>query len=297
MSHTVSHGITTGFCLYGCDDYQMSKELDLFGLSLFPKWANASAWDVCCDIDITRSMSRGKICLNSELQGGPSVSSPSGLSRSRIPQKNDYRLWNFIDVSFGMKGILYWQYRAEMLGLEAPGFGLVNRNGSQTERSDETSKLCKFFNKYKDLFNNFIPLKNRAAIIVNRESYYLNFAAEGNELYSVSCVRGMHKFLLKYNIGSDFLIDKQLRDRIFDYELVYLSLPSVMTKEMADILNQYVERGEVIISDCCVGMFNEFGVSSETVPSCGLDEIFCAREDDLRQFDWENREEVYTEFF
>ncbi|GAH60261.1 unnamed protein product, partial [marine sediment metagenome] len=196
MSHTVFHGITMGFSLFGCDDYKLSKDLDLFGLSLFPKWSNSSALDVCCDIDVTRSTARGKVCIDLELQGGPSHSSPSGFSRSKAPQRNDYRTWNFINVSFGVKGILYWHYRAEMIGPEAPGFGLVNRDGSPTDRSDETSKLCRFFNEYAELFNNFELPKNRSAILVNKDSYYLNFASEGNELYSTYSVKGMYRFLL-----------------------------------------------------------------------------------------------------
>ena len=297
MTHTSLHGngvsydVASGnYGLYGCDDYKFSRDVDLFGLSMFPLWGNADVFDICCDLDIVRSSSRGKTCINLELQGGGATSWPTALSRSPIPERHHFRLWNFTDIAFGIKGIMYWQYRGEMLGREAPGFGLVKRDGSFTERSDETSRICGFLNKYPELFNSFEPIINKAAIVISRDSYYLNFASDGNENYSASSLKGIHRFLLKNNIGPDFLVEEMLEEKIFDYELIYLVMPFVMDTKTADILKKYVQEGGIIISDCAVGIFNRYGVSSEVIPSCGLSELFGAVQDELRQFNLKNRE-------
>jgi len=297
MSHSVSHGITTGFSLYGCDDYQFSENLDMFGLSLFPIWSNSDAFDVCFDIDATRSMSRGKVCINTELQGGTAISAPTGLSRSRIPKRNHYRMWNFLDIAFGMKGIMYWHYRAEMLGHEAPGFGLVRRDGSFTDRSDETSRISTFLNKYPGLFNAIKPEKPDVAIVVNRDSYYLNFAAEGNENYSAGSLRGLYRFFVKNSIPVGLLIDEQLDDSLKGYKIIYLSCPLVMNEKMAKRLEDFVSGGGVILSDCAVGIFDMYGVSQNAVPSFGLDRVFGVLQDELRQFDNYNREDVIADFW
>lgn len=297
MSHTVFHGATSGFGLFGCDDYELSYYLDLFGLSLFPLWANFNLFDICCELDITRSMSRGKKCINLELQGGIAGSSPTGLSRSPIPKRNHLRMWNFTDIAFGMKGIMYWQYRSEMLGKESPCFGLVKRDGSFTERSDEASKICNFLNKYFDLFNDFKPIISNAAILVSRDSYYFNFASEGDEIYSISSLKGFYKFLLKNNISIDFLTGTIVKEKIFNYKILFIVLPFVIDEEISKILIKYVEEGGVIISDCAIGMFNKYGISNEVVPSCNLDNLFGLTQDEFRQFDKLNREEVFSEFF
>jgi beta-galactosidase GanA len=297
MSHTVMHGATVGFSLYGADDYQLSKDLDLFGLSLFPLWGNQDAYDVACDLGITRSMARGKTCINLELQGGPSASSPTGLTRSKAPRPNHYRVWNWSDLAFGIKGIMYWHYRAEMLGREAPGFGLVNRDGGFTDRSEEVSRLCGFLNRHAALFNHGELPANEVAILVNRDSYYLNFASEGQETYSVISARGAHRFFLRHGLEPDFLIEEMLEERLSHYRLAYLLLPLVMDERTAGALKRYVQGGGVLISDCGVGSFDSYGVASEVIPSCGLDELFGARQEDFRQFDFQNREEIYSEFF
>lgn len=297
MSHSVSHGINTGYSLYGCDDYMLTENLDMFGLSLFPIWANSDAFDVCLDIEAARNMARGKTCINTELQGGVAICAPTGLSRSRIPERHHYRMWNFLDVAFGMKGIMYWHYRSEMLGHESPGFGLVKRDGSFTQRSDETSKICKFLNRYPELFNAIEPEVPEVAIIVNRDSYYLNFASGGDEKYSTDSIRGLHRFFVKNNIPVGILIDEQLSDKLKEYKVIYLLCPLVMNKATADALEEFVSNGGVILSDCAAGIFDKYGVSQDLIPSFGLDKVFGVEQDELRQFDIHNREDVVADFW
>lgn len=297
MSHTALFGAVSGFGLHGCDEHQMSKDLDLFGISCFPLWAESDAYAVYRDVGITRNMARGKKCLNLELQGGVVVSSPTGLSRSKTPRRNDLRLWNFCDVACGMKGIMYWHYRSEMLGWEAPGFGLVKRDGGFTERSDEASKLCRFFNRHQRLFNNCVVENDTAAILVNKDSYYLNFASEGQETYSTISAQGMHRFLLRHGIAADFLYEEMFERELSRYKVAYLLLPLVISEDTAAILREYVGNGGVLISDCGVGSFSRWGVASEVIPSCGLDGLFGAVQEDFRQFDFQNREEIPADSF
>ncbi|MBN2073661.1 MAG: beta-galactosidase [Actinobacteria bacterium] len=297
MSHSVSHGILNGFSLFGCDDYQLSEHPDLYGLTLYPKWANSDAYDVCSDIDATTGMSRGKACINAELQAGECICNPTALSMSKAPGRNDFRLWNFINLSSGIKGVIYWQYREEMLGHEAPGVGLNKRDGSPTYRTDEVAKIGNFINKYPALFNSIKVPSGDVAIIINRDSLYLNFASERNEDLSTCSIRGIHRFLLKNGIKADFLIDGRLEEKLKNYRIAFMPVPLVMDEKIAGIIKEYVAGGGIIISDCAAGYFDKFGVAQERVPSFGLEEVFGVRKDSLRQFDAQNREEVITVFW
>ena len=291
MSHSSVGGISAGFSIYGTDDYQLSESLDLFGLSLFPLWGRSDALDTCMHISLIRDMARKKTCINTELQGGQAHSVPSGLSRGKAPQRSDLRLWNFIDLAFGLKGVMYWQYRGEMISQEAPGFGLVKRDGSLTERSDEASKLCNFMNKYPLLFNKYTPKKSDIAILTIPNSYYLNFASEGNEKFSINSFKGIYRFLLKNNIYPEILVEEMLKEKISEYKVIFLILPMVLNDEASSLLKEFVEKGGILISDCAVGIFDEYGIAPPTVPSFGLDEIFGATQNELRYFDDLDREE------
>ena len=52
----------------------------------------------------------------------------------------DIRIYNWLAVAMGAKGIIYWNYQAEATGREATGYGLVARSGAATDRSQEASK-------------------------------------------------------------------------------------------------------------------------------------------------------------
>ena len=68
-------------------------------------------------------------------------------------------------------------------------------------------------------------------------------------------------------------------------------LPMVLNDEVSSLLKEFVGRGGILISDCAVGIFDEYGAAPITVPSFGLDEIFGATQNGLRYFDDFDREE------
>ena len=82
-----------------------------------------------------------------------------------------------------------------------------------------------------------------------------------------------------------------LKEKISEYKIIFLMLPLVLNKEISDLLKGFVEKGGILISDCAVGIFDEYGIAPTTVPSFGLDKIFGVTQNELRYFDESNREE------
>lgn len=291
ISHAASDFMSLGSSLsiYACSDYEMSKNLSIYGISTHPFCSNLTSEGFSCVVELTRSMSRNKEIWLEELHGGPTMAIPSGLARSKIPQRKNFRTWNFLALASEVRGIIYWQYRHEMIGHESPGWGLVERDGSFSERSDEASKICKFLNKHADIFNSVKNKKRDLAIFVNRDNSYFNFAAEGNERDIISSIFGINQYLQKNNISSDYLIEEEL-ERFDKYKAIVLLYPLVMNHTISKKLVDYVSNGGTLISDCLVGLFNKYGMSNEIVPAYGLDDLFGAKHLEFRRFDELNRE-------
>ena len=76
-------------------------------------------------IEVTRSYAAGKDFWITELQGGHANEE---LRRSAPMRGREIRMWNWMAVAAGAKGIIYWTYLTEGTGREASGFGLVARN-------------------------------------------------------------------------------------------------------------------------------------------------------------------------
>ena len=90
----------------------------------------------------------GKDFWMTELQGGHAN---EGLSRSPQMRPRDVRSWNWLAVASGAKGMVYWAYLAEATGREATGFGLVNRDGTTTDRAEEAARNNQLIQAHWDL--------------------------------------------------------------------------------------------------------------------------------------------------
>jgi hypothetical protein len=286
MSHSSVPGLAAGFAQWGCDDWLLTRHVDRYGLSAFPKWASQEMWNFCYLVQAVKDMSRGKNFWVSELQGGQALSVPSGLARSEEPEARDIRWWNLLSIALGARGIIYWQYRDEIVGPEAPGFGLCRRDGQPTPRAEAASQLGRALNRHASFFEGAEWPKAEVAILINRDSFYLNFAAEKNESLSLKSAQGVYKFLWENNILVDMLVDDEelLQEKLGTYKVVFLTFPLSVRTAYAQELKDYVSHGGVLISEACPALYNELGVSSTRVPGQGLDEVFGLTEAKVKHY-------------
>ena len=257
------------------NDFDMAPEVDQWGLSAFPLWANQHAGDYFEQLDQVRSVSsmNGKKFWQTELQGGQSG---NGLPRSRTPRGEDTALWNWMAFMSGAKGLMYWQWRAELLGPESPGFGLCRVDGTPTDRTEAAGWFARFMNAHPELAE-AKPIRGEAAIVVIPESQLWAYAADGKTEAYYQSVHGIHRALWNVNVQVDFCT----LENIGDYPLVFLPFPLMLEQWQADKLKGYVANGGVLISDAAPGHFKEHGYCSFKVPGLGLDELFGAVEDEM----------------
>jgi len=273
-----SHGIA--YTLHGLpthltNDFDIAPEVDQWGLSAFPAWSNQHASDYFRMLDLVRSASsaNGKQFWQSELQGGQSA---NGIARSRLVQAEDTTFWNWVSFMCGAKGLMYWQYRAELLGPESPGFGLCRPDGMPSERTKAAEWFARFMNAHAELVD-ANPIKGEAAILFLPESELFCYLASGTTAHYANAVFGIYRALWNANIQVDFCTT----ERIGEYPLVFLPFPLMIEQEHARTLKEYVEAGGVLISDAAPCHFADHGYTSMRVPGCGLDKVFGAIEDEM----------------
>ena len=273
-----SHGIAytlQGMPTHLTNDFDIAPEVDQWGLSAFPMWGNQHSSDYFRLLDLTRSASavNGKKFWQNELQGGQSA---GGLSRSHTVRGEDITLWNWSAFMCGAKGLMYWQWRPELLGPESPGFGLCKLDGSPSDRTEAAGWFAKFMNTHPELAESE-PMKGEVAIVVIPESQLFAFVADGKtDAYSQSA-QGIYRALWNTNVQVDFCTI----DHIGEYPLVYLPFPLMLEKWQAGKLKEYVANGGVLISDAAPGHFMDHGYTSFKIPGMGLDEVFGAVEDEM----------------
>lgn len=257
------------------NDFDIAQEVDQWGLSAFPLWANQHCSDYFRMLDLVRSASarHGKRFWQSELQGGQSG---NGLARSRTPRARDTAFWNWMSFMVGAKGLMYWQWRPELLGPESPGFGLCRLDGTPSDRTEAAGWFARFMNDHPEL-SEAEPLKGEVAILVIPESQLWTYAAEGKTSPYYESVFGIYRALWNANVQVDFCT----LDGMGQYPLVFLPFPLMLEASHAEALKQYVAEGGVLVSDAAPGHFIDHGYTSFKVPGLGLDELFGAVEDEM----------------
>ena len=289
----VSHGLPTtlgSMANHLTDDWRNAAHVDIYGLSCFPHWFGYDGIETVKVHDMIRGASAGKMFWTAETQAGPSG---EGLMHSKSPDPEDIRLWNWISLASGAKGVLYWQWRPELLGPESPGFGLCHLDGTPTERTEAAAWFPRFIEENPDL-RKYRPVKGEIAVAVLPESQIFCHVAEKNAGKYAQAVRGVYKLFTQ----AGYQVDFAKIDQIDGYKMVYLPFPLMIEPVSAGMLAEYVKNGGLMVSEACPAQFGEGGYVQVPTPGCGLAEVFGAHAEsgpetvqgDFPRIRWNGRE-------
>ena len=271
-SHGAYHPPIDGVAIGGTSGWRLAEVVQNWGLSNFPRWGGLPYHIGAAKIEITRSNAAGKPFWMTELQGGHGS---SGLHQSPHMRPRDIRLWNWLAVAGGAKGVIYWAYHAEATGTEATGFGLVDRNGAKTDRVLEASKDNQLIQAHWDILEKYLP-KPEVAILTDQDNGILTYAMAGSEDASTESFRGYYQALWKMDLWSDFIEPASLSKA--NYKIIFVPWHLIGKKETCEQLRQYAENGGTLILETAFGLFDERCFYNPEIPPYGLADAFGYRE-------------------
>ena len=271
-SHAAHHPPVDGCVTPGTNAWRLAEVLDAWGMSLFPRWQVPDIYHCAAKYEISRSNAAGKPFYLTELQAGHGN---EGLWRSPKMRPRDIRIYNWLAVAMGAKGVIYWNYQAEATGREATGYGLVARSGAATERSKEAAKNNALIQAHWDIIRNFKP-RAEVALLTDLDNALLTYAAQGNEDPSTSSFLGYYKALWNLDLWVDFIEPAGLEKG--GYKVVIAPWHIVGKRNTCEQLRRFVEGGGTMIIETGFGLYDENFYYNPTVPPFGLDQIFGYRE-------------------
>jgi beta-galactosidase GanA len=254
--------------ILGNNPWRLAEVVETWGLSNFPRWEMMPTYLATARLELTRCNAAGKPFWMTELQGGHGS---SGLARSRYMRPRDIRLWNWISVATGAKGVIYWAYHTEATGTESSGFGLVARDGSATERVLEAADDNRIIQAHWDVLENYSP-KQEVAILFDQDNALLTFAMTGNEDPSTDSFRGYYKVLWECDFLADFIEPQSLPGN--HYKVIIVPWHLIGKKETCAQLRQFVEAGGTLLLESGFGMYDERMIYNPVIPPYGLAEAF-----------------------
>jgi beta-galactosidase len=266
------------------DDFLMKDSVDYFGTSFYPKLTAAEHnWKLerrVLAMDLTAAMTGGRGFYVGELQAGFGV---HGTTIGSEVTASDLELWTWGMVSRGARAINYYAFYPMNAGYESGGYGMIQLEGTLTERSRRAGETAKKIAANADLLLQAKPKQAEAAIVFSPLVPLLGGYDEENSRNAMhKALAGYHRMFFERNLPVDVLSSRELVGLdLQKYKLIVLPYPLMMTKDEAAALKTYVENGGHLFVEARPGWVNEDGHAEGAVPGFGWTEMLGVRESSI----------------
>jgi beta-galactosidase len=266
------------------DDYLMKNSVDYFGTSFYPKLTAVEYnWTLnrrVLAMDLTASMTGGRGFYVGELQSGFGV---HGTTIGSEVTPSDLEMWTWGMMSRGARAICYYAFYPMNAGYESGGYGLVQLDGTLTERSKRAGAAAKKIAANADLLLNAKPKQAEAAIVFSPLVPLLGGYDEENSRNAMHrAVAGYHRMFFERNLPVEVVSSRELAGAdLSKCRLIVLPYPLMMTVDEASALKEYVRGGGHLFVEARSGWVNEDGHAEGAVPGFGWTEMFGVRESSI----------------
>jgi len=267
------------------DDWKMSASTDFFGTSLYPKHSESSRpwpyWMLAAGLDFTRSAGHafGKGFWIGELQAGQGA---TGMRIVEPVTAHDEEFWMWQALAHGAREIANYAWYPMSSGFESNGYGLVNLDGSLTDRARAAGRVAAIIGSHARDLNRSQPAPAEVAILYDRLSYMVGGSQPSPSTLGNAerdSLLGVYRAFFEAGIPVDFVHPVALdADRLRQYKLLFLPYPVMLPRGLADVLKEYVKGGGTVVAEARLAWNDERGYASPVVPGFGLDAVFGARE-------------------
>lgn len=266
------------------DDWSMAPQVDYYGTSFYPKHSafvdRDPVWRAAL-LDFTRSFGfqgkRNGFWIG-ELQSGFGT---IALNVSKPVTADDLRIWTWSALARGAKAINYYAWYPMSTGYESGGFGLINLDGSVTDRAAAAGQIAAAVTRNAELFVRARPVKAQVAVVHNPLAHFVGgrqraaaYGAPQGEVAGIErdSLLGIYKALFSTNAAIDFVHVQHL-EALSQYRLVYLPYPLMLPEASVARLRDFVQRGGALVAEARAGWNNERGRAADVIPGLGLDEV------------------------
>jgi beta-galactosidase GanA len=273
MTHVALSGYTGQLATHTIDEHLFADVADIFGTSSFPQWLMGNdPVEHLFNLEAVRSAAGTRPYWQAELQGGKGRR--EGAKSTPHPSGDDIALWMWDAAASGASGVMFWQWRPELLGPESPGYGLCAPDGGISPRLTSASKVA------RDLLSG--PLDGmtldpaRVGVLVSRRTALHAFATDRSiEIYTRAAM-GAFRLLADQDVHVTLSHEEALGSTEAPTAL-YWPMPTVCSDELASRLARYVEQGGTLVAEASPGEHDENGRHRPRWPEGALGDLFGAR--------------------
>ncbi|MBK5260991.1 MAG: beta-galactosidase [Peptostreptococcaceae bacterium] len=247
------------------DDFEVSKYCDVFAATM----NNGPIFT-----PQVVSAAQGKICYNveSHINGGSITMHQAVIGLNDL--LNDF----LPQLAMGIKGFMFWQYRPEIIGKEAPAWGVVNVDGSDRKVTKAAESFGLTIKPHIDALMKSFPKQAEVAIWKSQTNEIFNYCEYGNFNSLAASVNAFSDFLYMHSYAFNYVNSAMLND-LSQYKVLIMPSPYYLTQQEADAVDAFVNNGGVLLSEAHLGAYNDnTGRHNYNMPGFGLDKKWGIKE-------------------
>jgi len=241
------------------DDFTIARSCEIFGSTMVNS-------PYACVAGL--SAAQGRYYYNAEWH----LNFGSIGSFQRVIGRDLFMYDQLSQIGWGIKGCLFWQFRSEVLGTEAPAWGLVRPDGSDRPVVRHAEEFIKAFQPYAA---DYLRCRRPAARV-------LVWRSADNETFHYCRYNGVKRYHDGIGAWCDALYALNVPFALCDTEMLesgvgdaadVLVLPQAMYLRRRDVdaFRAFAKTGKTILSEVNVGAYDaDSGRFSPTVPGFGL---------------------------
>lgn len=267
------------------DDFLMSDQVDYYGVSQYPKHNQPGDWVpwrfmAAGDFSYSANKKNGGYYVGEFQAGFGTV----GLNVGDPVNPEDQRIWAWSSLATGAKGIFTYAYYPMSSGYESGGYGLINLDGTITERAQALGKLAQLITENKQLLSDAKPVKAQVALLYNPLSQMVGGTRRvGDQDGHTNSLIGYYRFLTDQNVPVEFIHRRDIESSdLSQYKLIIVPYALMFNKKAAEGLKAFVQKGGYVFSEARLAWNDERGYTSDVIPGLGLSEVFGIRESKVK---------------
>jgi len=259
--HVVPNTMSVFSAVTCVDDFAMAEPCDVFAAS-----TNVSPH---ATVQVV-SAARGKTIYNVESH----VNYGSAARHQRVLGLDDLRADLLPQVGMGVRGFLFWQFRAETLGLEAPAWGLVRTDGSDRRVTAAAEAFWRALEPHAEALMRCPPPAAEVGVWKSRRNEVYHFCQDGSLTPLAEDVDGWVRALYGLSVPFRFVSEAMLeRGELEGLRLLVLPSPVYVTDAEAGTLARWVQAGGVLLSEAHLAAYSATrGRYARRLPGAGLAE-------------------------
>lgn len=242
------------------DDFVLGEVADEIGMSFYPKQVKGcqpphGRW---CTFDGFFAASGRKGYYISEMQ----THTQAMFNPTTAVRPWELKQWCYEALASGIKGMIYWMWRAFDKGLQTGGRGLVDYQNRSTPRLE----IVRSFGQIQKEMGTLRPVPSRIGIVFDGrcqdfQMCYTKCYGVDKNIYSQS-VCGAYRALYEAGARAD-IIQLQEMDH---YDVIILTNHLIITEETAHRLKRFVRNGGTVLCDGKIGVVDALARMHDLLP-------------------------------